>query len=514
MAGGTIAPVGGRAVRRPATGPTVLLLVAAACSVVVAPDVGTPELSVVLTTEPVFGGVLRRIDRLQLEVAVPGRPVRDTVLAVQVTGGALRARTVLHPSEGEPGTVVHVTLLEGTQPRFRAQARLDAESGWPFEAEMELEPEAVLSVWPGSWQLLPGESVLLEDMARIVFTDGEAVVSDRVTWTWSDPEIVELTQTAIIARSPGSSLGTAAWNGQRGNTLVTVEPAGQLTVSDSMPRVYLADDETLSFDVEVTNTIPGEIFAVEASVPAAYPWLSATLADDAVPTTLTVRVDGTLVPSGGEVGIVELRPAGGERVTTVSVDARLDPTVGVETRIWERFCMFGDSIGVSPPGSVGCVRMEARAWNEGTERRLVLAVQNLHGSLGDSLDTALDFEVHGVGLAVVGVTDVPSLLLVRAAGSVATSGTPRWTPSPYDGAFSVRSMRHTSIVGCTPTSIASATYGTCAASGFTGSVRMDFAVPDTTWSLASAVAIMDPYMTGYEISACTDLPPGACTTVR
>ncbi|MDX1495472.1 MAG: hypothetical protein R3253_15495, partial [Longimicrobiales bacterium] len=122
-----------------------------------------------------------------------------------------------------------------------------------------------------------------------------------------------------------------------------------------------------------------------------------------------------------------------------------------------------------------------------------LEVDNLQGSRGDSLDTAEHFEIYGIGVQVTLNAPV-ELLDVRTTGAVDILGQPSFEHSRFGGLQIQESATGSRITGCTGPAFWNIAYRMCDPEGFTGAVRIDFQVADTTWSLLDKAARLNVTM--------------------
>lgn len=478
--------------------PAVVLLVGGACGIV-GPDQGAPQLPIVLSVEPGFADVLADVDGASLRITRLGHSPRDTTLLVQNEDGLLYARLLLRPDEGSPGTRLELTLFTGTYPLFRGRAQLSGAD--ESQIRLALEPVATFEVGEGHVLAL-GDVLLLGALRTIVFVDGRARPSTSVSWLSKDPTIVEIVADRALTRSEGTTDLIGVWSDRSDTMSVRVAPSGRIVLADTFPRFYLAPTDEVFDTIGVDQDTIGHVGPLDASVGPAFPWLTAQLSAPTPPAELLIHIDGSSLPESGGPGEILLSSlVPGVHELVVRVDARREPSTGVESRTWSPFCIIGDSVDVSLAGRIACMELRARAWTEADMRRVVLEARNLLGSRGDSLDTASRFDLMGFGINVPSPMAAPELLAVRTNGSVGHVGYPalrhlagfRVTGDPFT----------TSIVGCARAENPHA-FVTCDPTGHTGSIRADFQVADTSWSLADALATMDPYFHGYAINNCTD----------
>lgn len=470
---------------------------------IVAPDFDVQP-AIVVSANDEHRNLLREVDGVLLTVTKPGGQPRDTMLVPRVSAGQVRARGALRPDEGEPGTEVRVTLRADRLALLEGSTVLDPETGWPFEAQVHVAPVATFEL--GEDRLLAiGNRILLSELPSLVLRDGRVFPTSDATWSSTQPAVLEIVGDQALPRLPGFARLVGVWRGQTDSFTIEVFPEGTIVLQDTSRTYYIGVADRIADRVQVQNGLVGDIGAVSVSVDDAYPWLTAEMEAPVAWADLLIDMDGSLMPEGGEVGEVVVSSASsGVADAVFAVDARRDPSAGFEQKRWDRFCIIGDSVGPEVAGYNACISVHARAWVEGGDKRVVLEVENLLGSLLDSLDTSPAFDVRGVGVAPQGLANPVEFLATRAVGAVGVVGRPGFRLLT-ESAFYVGAFRwESTIIGCAASQEAPSHWRTCDSRGETGHVRFDFRVADTSWALADATVTMDPYIPRRDVSNCAE----------
>lgn len=193
-----------------------------ACSPVVAPEKPFPQ-AIVLTTPVGFEDVLGRVNRVHVRVTRAGGTPRDTVLRPVVGNGTVRARAILRPDEGDPGTLVDIDLKEHATFLFRGSVAVGPKSGWPFEVRVPVIPVGTFDAGP-DWFLAVGDEVDLSQSATIELDDGQRRRADHVAWLTSDSAVVTVEAGAAVARGAGQADVLGIWYGQVDTVVFNVQP--------------------------------------------------------------------------------------------------------------------------------------------------------------------------------------------------------------------------------------------------------------------------------------------------
>lgn len=479
------------------------VVLSASCDLIVAPGAESFQPTVTLSVESTFADLLDGVDGAHLRITPPGASQRDTTLRPRRGPEGMRMQAVLRPDEGQLGTEVEVSLTTGRTVVFRGSTVFGTEEGWPRMARLPIHPVATLEV--GEDRSIPrGGALSLDDMRPILLPDGEARSSDFVSWISSDPEVVEITDGRAWGRAEGSVHITAIWKGQADSFSLYVAPAGTIVLSESRGTYEVVPPTVVLDTVSVESGDVGDADRLQAIVTSGESWLSATLTAVTTPSQLIVEIDGASLPEEGSSGRVIVRSQddgvveGVFDVEAVWVDPRR-----VETRVWSPYCIFGDAVSWAPSGEVACIDLRARAWTSGDHRRVTLEVRNLLGGLDGSYDQPSEFDLRGFGFYADSVELDAELLEVGTTGDVRIVGEPSFPQVVLPGLFQVSAPWPESvIVGCAPPREAPNYFQTCDDLGFTGSVRAEFQVADTTWSLDDTRATMDMLIWGRDVSNC------------
>lgn len=223
-------------------GRTILLFggvtLAVACRVAEPESLGVQP-AIVFTSAPDYEDILADVNQIRLRVIKSSGMARDTVVPANVAPGRIRARVVLRPDEGAPGTQVDVTMTDGDEPLFAATILLDSPRGWLDETHVELVPVADFELGL-SWILRLGESGALRDLTPVRFYDGRLRGARDVAWTSTRASIFEVVGDQLVPRAEGFASLIGVWHGQTDTLAIEVVPA-EVELRRWNPLCFLGD---------------------------------------------------------------------------------------------------------------------------------------------------------------------------------------------------------------------------------------------------------------------------------
>ena len=135
--------------------------------------------------------------------------------------GRIRARTILRPSEGAPGTLIDIDLKRDALFLFRGSVSIGSDSGWPYEVRVPVVPVATFGAG-GDRVLDVGGSVDLSEGATLRFGDGRVRPAEDVVWITPDSSVIDLRGSTATGSAVGQAAVIGVWVGQVDTVFVRV----------------------------------------------------------------------------------------------------------------------------------------------------------------------------------------------------------------------------------------------------------------------------------------------------
>lgn len=182
----------------------------------------TPVAAIILTVDARYQEALEEVTAVLMRVTPAHYGVRDTIVSLsRDSQGGVQFRAVLRPDEVGAGTLIETLLQDGGAELFYGRAVLDRDGPWLLRADIPLKPIAILVV-AVSWISRVGWSIRLADLGSVQFLNGLPVPDAAITWTVSNPDVVEIVGGRAVARDVGSAAIVAHYAKQADTVSVSV----------------------------------------------------------------------------------------------------------------------------------------------------------------------------------------------------------------------------------------------------------------------------------------------------
>lgn len=189
---------------------------------------------------------------------------------------------------------------------------------------------AMVEVSPAHVTLFEEEEAVISAVVRSA--GGEVLTGRIVQWSTDDPRVAVVSSAGVVhGERRGTTTVRAESEGVVGTASVTVlqPPTIALSRSEVAFHVVSGADDPPGEEVEVVNGGDGDLLPLTVSVETEGPeWLSASIADFAAPTTLTVNVTAAGLPPGhyeGSVSVASPAAANSPRSLRVELEVEEAP---------------------------------------------------------------------------------------------------------------------------------------------------------------------------------------------
>lgn len=196
------------------------VLLSGACLSPLSPDQQTAP-SIVFVVPSAFADLYQEADGLRFRVTRPPGITRDTALVTAGPDGSIRARAVLRPEEGQPGTVIDVAVTRDVTPLFRGSLEVREEPEPSIDILLPLIPVGRFDAGPD--RAVPVGASIELDSAAVTFLIGTSRTPSDVAWVSADSTVVRIDGSTATGIAAGLTRVYGVWYGEVDSLTVEVE---------------------------------------------------------------------------------------------------------------------------------------------------------------------------------------------------------------------------------------------------------------------------------------------------